>query len=355
MYLQKRKIFYSSVLVVFLAIVSFTPQKAQAYWSDAIPAAFIKQALEVAYDQIQGAILGAQKALSVQVLYQQVVDTISGSGGEALFVTDIDDFLNIQPKKAAELVLNDFLSDVTRGQDVCSYVTEWIDPDTGDKKQTGGINCDPSDGLNFAQSYLQQITDDAEKYVLGEVGEQAYSILSEVCPSDIGESMFDSGNLQCFNTFMHNSGWKLNIEAAEVYAQAEAEKVQENVTQFIAGGGYLPKTETISDGSGGTKEAIITPASLIEEISGQVHEIGTLFAAGTTSPSELFSYLAGAYVNRMIMGALNNGLGDIKSILNGEVGQITKNIGDIFGEIEDVDGPGANWEPIFKGTTRLDS
>ena len=71
--------------------------------------------------QIEGALLGALKGAAVQALNYKVGQLVGGSSaGEALFITDFNDFLYQGPAKRTELYMNDFFTLTTRGKDLRS-------------------------------------------------------------------------------------------------------------------------------------------------------------------------------------------------------------------------------------------
>lgn len=362
----------TGILLIFVLFISVHVPSVQAFWGDAIPAAYLKQAMEVAHNQIQGAILGAQKALSASVLYEQIMNSIAGSGGEVRFVTDVDGFLRQSAVNEAQLVVKDWITQMTRGMNNCGYTSVRRDPRTGQVQQSGGSVCGLVGELanvNFSRNYLDRAASTATNYIFGELNAQKMAILNEACPTNVRQNMFAEGNLRCFNTFLRNNTWDFTLEAKEQYDSAVIEIRRQSEAKFIAFQGFLPSTTERSSstrnldplgnvvqgvgqgirniGSKIRSDQITTPGSLIKEITAQATNIGTQFAAGTSSPSEFVGYLAGAYINRMIMNVVNDGVGKVKSVINREVKQVQETLNDARREIERNIGPIENFVPLY--------
>ena len=105
------------LIVLIGQLVCAAPSAKAGVWGESIAAELLGQALEIVKTQLAGALLGTLKTAAISILNSQVGQMIGGNSlGEALFITDWNDFIYTKPAEQAQLFMNDFFTISTRGK-----------------------------------------------------------------------------------------------------------------------------------------------------------------------------------------------------------------------------------------------
>ncbi len=112
------------VLFIMVLVLNFslttTPARA-GVWGESIAATLLNQTLDMIKRQLEGAILGTLKVAAISVLNSQVGQMIGGTTlGDALFISDWEDFLYRQPAEKVRVQMNDFFTLTLRGKSATS-------------------------------------------------------------------------------------------------------------------------------------------------------------------------------------------------------------------------------------------
>jgi hypothetical protein len=303
--------------VLFVSTLAFSAPYAQAgSWGEPVAAARMKFMMETIRRYIEGALLGSLKVAAVQMLNQQVGQLIGGSSvGEALFITNFNDFLYQGPAQRTELYMNDFFTLTTRGKaSAANYIG------VGD---SGGI------GGNYA-SYLKSVGRQATTEA---AGINTYN-LEEYTPSP--EAMFAEGDWRAFNAFFSNPAnnpYGYSLQAEKVYQEKLAMEQQAATVKALSSG-FLPAE------SNGT---VITPAGAIEAVVADVSTLGNKVIAAASNPTEFLSGVVSAMANRMISNLIQRGVGQVQSNIQREVGNVSREVNASLNQATQQLGPGAQF------------
>ncbi len=314
--LSKRGVVFVLVFVSFGFFVS--PQAARAdYWGSSYYAEYAKQIMEVIARTIEGALLGALKAAAIQMLNQQVGQLIGGGGssGQALFITNYNDFLYQGPAQQAELYMNDFFTMTTRGK--------------GSSANYSGVGESGGIGGNYA-SYLVSVG----KQATVQSGAPRTTNLEEYTASP--QAMFAEGDWRAFNAFFSNPAnnpFGYSLQAEQAYQNKLAQEQQIALAKKSEGG-FLPSQQ------GNT---VVAPAGVIQAAQIQVQNLPNTFLASASNPEELIAGVVAAMANKMISGLIQNGIGQVQSNIQRETGNVQNQIDSSLNQELRSQGPGARF------------
>lgn len=304
-------------IIMLVGTLAFSAPYAQAgYWGEPIAAAQMKFVMETIRRSIEGALLGSLKVAAVQMLNNQVGQLIGGSSvGEALFITNFNDFLYQGPAQRTELYMNDFFTLTTRGKTSgANYIG------VGD---IGGI------GGNYA-SYLVSVGKQATTEA---AGISTYN-LEEYTPNP--EAMFAEGDWRAFNAFFSNPAnnpYGYSLQAEKAYQNKLAMEEQEATVKALSSG-FLPAE------SNGT---VVTPAGTIEAVVGDVSTLGNKVIAAASNPTELLSGVVAGVANKLISNLVQRGVGQIQSNIQREIGNVSREVNSSLNQATQQLGPGAQF------------
>jgi hypothetical protein len=276
------------LLIIFILVFVLTvPKNAHAVaWPDIIGNAF-GATLDEMFKQIQGMIMGAAKQAAVQAIESQVSNIISGGksgSGGALFITDPNQFLNIDPQKQTKLFMNDFFTMTTRGTNsATNYASNQASGAIGNYSNYLVQQAKQSIGGALPQTNLQEYTTD---------------------PSDL----FGQGNWRAFSAYISNPAnnpYGYTLMAEEAYQAKLEQEQQEAMAKFIAFQGY----------KGVEKNGkIVTPGSTVKDIYSQIQDIGNKVLADASTIPEVIT----AVVTRIVTKTITQGIGDIQTSMDKE-------------------------------------
>lgn len=304
-------------IIMLVGTLAFSAPYAQAgYWGEPIAAAQMKFVMETIRRSIEGALLGSLKVAAVQMLNNQVGQLIGGSSvGEALFITNFNDFLYQGPAQRTELYMNDFFTLTTRGKTSgANYIG------VGDTSGIGG---------NYA-SYLKSV---GRQSTTEAAGISTYN-LEEYTPNP--EAMFAEGDWRAFNAFFSNPAnnpYGYSLQAERVYQEKLAMEQQEATVKALSSG-FLPAE------SNGT---VVTPAGTIEAVVGDVSTLGNKVIAAASNPTELLSGVVAGVANKLISNLVQRGVGQIQSNIQREIGNVSREVNSSLNQATQQLGPGARF------------
>ncbi|MFA6159897.1 MAG: hypothetical protein WC678_02285 [Parcubacteria group bacterium] len=275
MNLSKNKIAKKIIMTVFsLMFFCFigTP-KSQAAWIPGLDPA-ITEGLMMIDEMIDGLMVGTLKQQAVMMLSIQV-DSLAGrgSGGQATFIVNWQNFLIDEPQNETNLYMNDYISQMTRGRNSSSlYSTE---------------------GFSGPANYGAQLGQVAS--VLG--GAKQQRLTYEGDPSQ----MLQSGNFKNMELYLSgvNNPWGFNIAV-----QSEQQRVLENrrtlaMARSQAGGGYLgvpgssPGTESMPGSTvGAMMNSKQTMPDRILEAASSIPEVATALVTQMISRSVMQGFVS---------------------------------------------------------------
>lgn len=340
---QKKKRIFFKIAAVFLALAFnfFLPATPKANAWDAVMGAFVKRSLDTIYDTIKGIQLGILKQQAVTSLNQEMNFLLSGSSsGGAMFITDWRDFLIKQPEAEANRYLNDYLSQVTSGRGMSSYIPNNSEGFGNGLFSMGLKQSNPgyakfieaanagviSDTVNSGGNYIQQLVTGAKRSTIDRAEPQVTYFGD---PS----RMFAEGNFRNMSLYLSgiNNPWAFNLNAQQKYQEELEKKKEEAKTMGIAYQGFVGK---IQDGK------VLNPGSLIKENVANVQDLGNKIIAGAQNIPEVLT----AVVSQMITKSIQQGIGTIQRSVHKEVSNVRSQAQTQMNNAISQQGPGALYQ-----------
>lgn len=294
------------LIVLIGQLVCAAPSAKAGVWGESIAAELLGQALEIVKTQLAGALLGTLKTAAISILNSQVGQMIGGNSlGEALFITDWNDFIYTKPAEQAQLFMNDFFTISTRGKYAsANYV--------GVGDVSGSVSG------NYA-AYLvagaqQAIGSDGT----GEESDVPLSYdLDAYSPSP--DILFQEGDYRGLNAFFSNPAnnpFGYTLSATAYYARKMNQSIE------------AAKTEAQSSGFIGKKQdgKTIAPAATIEGMLSDVENIGNNLIAAAENPGEFLSGVVSAVVNKAVTSMIQKGVGKIQANIQREVKKVDNQV-----------------------------
>lgn len=317
--LKQKNILFSVVLVGSLLMMPARP--AYAFWTDAIPAAFLKQAMEESYKYVQGTLLGSLKVAAYTMLSQQISSLISGnglqSGAGAQFITNWESFIYQDATFRAKVAINDFYTTSLRGMFV-----------SGSYSAAGGYSSSMPGGASSGgwPGYLKNT---AEAAISGETPQYT---LDQYCPDP--SVMFDTKDLRCFNAYFENPmnnpyGYTLAVQEKYTSDLRKYEDIAK--TQAIAYQGY----RGVTDDAGNT----VTPGSTVGQLQASMnsHLLGLPMSA--TNPAEIATMTASTFVTSLLQQAMQQGMARVES-------EVQNKVYEGLGAVAEELGPASEFIPL---------
>lgn len=277
---------------------------------------FVKQMMELAQRGMEGALNQSLKMAAIQTLNSQVGQLIGGSSaGQALFITNYDEFLRQGPLESANLYMNDFFTMTTRGK---SSSANYIG--------VGGIASNVSGG--YASYLVRQA-----RLATVEKGGYASMNLEEFTPNP--ETLFETGDFRGFDAFLRpaNNPFGYTLMAEEAYQRKLALET-EKARVMAQSSGYLP---VMKNGQ------IVTPAATIEAVVADVSTLGNKVIAAAENPGELMGAVIMGATNRVINNLVQKGIGKVQSNIQKAVNNVNYQTNKALLEANQALGPGAQF------------
>lgn len=306
------------VLLVSGMLAAGAPRAHADYWGSTEVGVYEKTMMEEIARAIEGALLGALKAAAIQALNQQVGQIIGGGGssGQALFITNYNDFLYQGPAERTELYMNDFFTMMTRGKGSSANYA-------GAGDRGGGIK---DSFANYLITVGRNVTVARSSSVTN---------LEEYTASP--QAMFAEGDWRAFNAFfsnLANNPFGFAFQAEQVYQNKLEQEQREALVKAQSAGGFLPSE------AGG---AVIAPGSVIEAAQVQVQNLPNTFLATATNPGELLAGVVSAMANKIISNLVQNGIGQVQSNIQRESGNVKNQVDAAQNRDIRSQGPGAGF------------
>lgn len=271
-------------------ILAFSPAlapKTNAFWGEFVQEQFHFVLLEVR-ETIKGALMGSLKQQAVVMLNNQVDSLIGGgSGGEAAFITDWEDYLINQPENQTQVYMNDYLTQVTSGR--------------------GSQSGYSSEG--FIEGFTGAFTNCLDRYcamILSNARNSLRLLLSKLLPKRInvprltyercpGE-MFISNSFKDLNRYLSgiNNPWAFDINVQNEYQKKLEREKEIQRTKAIAYAGF--KGTTGEDGS------VTYPGSLTKENTANAQNVGNMVIATAQSVPEVITAVVSQIMTRAQRG-----------------------------------------------------
>ncbi len=310
----KQKLVSTCLLIMFLAILSFSPiqvPKANA-WT-AFAASSFKQMLEVIRREINGMILGMLKKTAVSSLNSQVDSLVGGSNGSSpSFITNWQNYLVDQPIAATQVYMNDYLSQMTAGR--------------------GSLTGYTSEGFAGNGNYMAELKQNA----LAKADASSNKVIPKLTYEGNPNQMFDSGNFRNMSLYLSgvNNPWAFNLAVQDAYQKKLKEEKSVQQAKAIAYQGFR------GSGENGADSSITNPGSLIKTNIANVQNIGNMALASATHPGEVISSL----VSQVITQSIQQGFSSVKKSVNRQVNNVESKVKKEIKKAIKKNGPGARFD-----------
>ena len=196
--------------------------------------------------------------------------------------------------------MNDYLSKITGG--------------------TASSNFTSSEGFSLSNgtsgSYAKSLVNMAKANTSG-ASDTDYRLTYTSNPS----TMFDSGNLKNFNSFIleKNDPWTFDANTSNTYEKKLAQEERIAQTKATAYDGYIGAGE--KNGTGYIK----APGSNIKDAVSNAQDLGNKIIAAATHPAEVITSI----VTQVVTKAIEQGIGNIQSVISQAI--TTGNVSNISG------------------------
>lgn len=317
----KRFLIGSFFAVVFFGNILVTTPVAQAgVWGESIAGVMLDNIINIIKTQLKGAILGTLKVAAIEIINSRVGQMVGGStAGNALFVTDWNQFLYEKPAAEVDLYMNDFFSKLTVGK---NSTTNYVGIGDATKNVNGG--------------YATYLAETAKASTGSEVNE-VYPTFNFDEYAASADEMFAKGNFLAMDAFFTNPvnnpiGFSL---IAEQKQRTEYQKKLDKIKTEMNSSGYIaPK-----DAKGNT----IAPLATLEGMQKDAMNIGNNLIAAATEPGEFLAGVVGAMVNKTITNIVQRGVGKIQASIKKEIRTFDKKVSKELQRADKKLGPAAKY------------
>lgn len=302
-----------TILLLFFAFISvLSPNATPAKAWETIPAFLMHEAWLTVTETIKGIQLGMAQQAAAEALSRQMSFLITGrSTGGAMFVTNWQSYLTRQPQMQANIFINDYISQVTRGR---GSITGYI------PAGSEGV------GVNF--SFTGQMAQSARNITSGQTQAQ---VTFRGDPSRIFSGAKPFQNLNLYLSGINNP-WAFNINVQQKY-QEELQQQQLIAQTKATSSGFLPLE---SNG------AVVNPAGLIQAQVAKVQNMGIDII---TNAKNLPQVISGA-VSMTINQAMRSGIGQMEAMAQREISGVRNNVNNQLNSAVRQVGPGALYNQI---------
>ena len=362
---KNKKACFGLIFGIFFLLTSFlSPQPAQActIWAEA-GCPVLQTALDQAFDQLKGALIGAAKNAINQIMSAQIMVSIGGGSGQPAFISDWRATLYVNPQQMAQTAMTDYFTSATGGRSSSlnyrstnQASNDWqIIP--GKTTKTAGLN--PANGPSVAgtsttnginglnQSFVTAKSDgvlntDSALNISGlktnaqKIVEGCASNVSDIANYTSANPLTQLGALT--DSCVPNTSMGLAIYGVSTYNHTINLNMLIESTKAMAYQGYNGKT----DGSGN----IQTPGISIKGIVDGIVDLPNKLASNSQNIAESVAVgavnMASSIVNRLI----TQGISHATTYVNGQIGKVTGGISSATGGMVNVgvtSGGGSNY------------
>ncbi|MFA6383616.1 MAG: hypothetical protein WCX17_04315 [Parcubacteria group bacterium] len=280
-----------AVLILF-SFLFFPAHKSEAAAWPAIDPV-INSALTKIMDQIKAMLLGVAKQAAIKAIQEEMTYLITGkSSGGAMFVTDWNDYLKTRPQAAANLVINDYISQSLRGRG----------------SLVGYVSATTAQAEGVGMSYVSQLGQWAQNSTSDQ---QVGQVMFTGNPTQIfsGRQPFQQMNLYFSGV---NNPWAFSMDVQARYQEEIARQERIAEVRVISGQGF-PGND--SDGM------TITPGALIKDQLAKVQSMGVDMIATARELPELIT----SVVSMTISQTIQQGIGNLQSQVHREITNVRNN------------------------------
>jgi hypothetical protein len=305
---NKSLTFRKTFLVLFLVLFfAFSPVTRPAEAWDAIPAAIYKQAMETIQKVIDGIKLGLAKQAAISALQAEVKFLVTGKSAKgSIVITNYDAFMYSDPKSKANVYINDYITQSTRGRGSLSgYIS--------------------SGGEGVGGSYMNQLTQGAKATTSSQPAQLKPTFAGNPSQMFAGPQPFQQLNLYLSGV---NNPWAFNLNVQQKYQEKLQQEQTIAQTQAIAGGGF----------KGVQKNGVTTmPGSLVKDQVSKVQNLGMDVIAAAQHLPEIITSAVSMTINQ----AMVSGIGMIQASVHQEVTNVRNNAKLQMNAAVKTSGPGA--------------
>lgn len=287
-----KKFIRSLAIILLFSFLFFPAHRSEAAAWPAIDPV-INSALTKIMDQIKAMLLGVAKQAAIKAIQEEMTYLITGkSSSGAMFVTDWNDYLKTRPQAAANLVINDYISQSLRGRG----------------SLTGYISATQTQAEGVGMSYVSKLGQLAQN-ITSDPPEAQVTFTGEPTKIFSGPNPFQQMNLYLWD---NNDSFDYLTNVQKRYI-AELDR-QENMAEVrvISGQGF-PGND--SDGM------TITPGALIKDQLAKVQSMGMDMVATARELPELIT----SVVSMTISQTIQQGIGNLQSQVHREITNVRNN------------------------------
>lgn len=315
---KKRKFqrFMAAFLVGAVLLTTSAPLPAHAgVWGESLASGFLKQALEVIWEQIQALLFGIAKRVAISIARDQANRlTAGGMDKQPAFITDYRQFIYGVVFDEALLYMDDLISQYTGGKNMeLNYIAGGGSLQLVGQKYLALLNAEVR--TNFSK-------------------ENCKYNLDQYSPNPIHSLM--QGNWRIANamvTFPCNNPMGMTRHTRQNVERQLATRSQEETAKAIANKGYKCITDK--------NNKCITPGSLIADVTTNVENSAMDMLKGAGKWGELLSSAAGAFVNQALSNLYQKGFEDVSKKINRELGRVDSKLKAARADLTRELGPGA--------------
>ena len=304
---SKNKIAFILLFFVVFSIFPYNHAKADI-WGSAMMSAGFTEMMKKIDTMIRDTLMGALKQAALQTITKTVSNAVSGGGSGPLFVTNWETFLINDPRRKADLYMNDFFSGMTRGRGSSSNysgLTGSLFSSRDSNSKVAGASIAREGIVKGDYTEMGNYSSSGGDYQESLVSEGKNETVDATIPSCNLTSVSSSNmfKLSTLSTIFGNDACNKpgvrNISKG-VYL-SEIEKQQKvSATEGVANQGY----KSVKSG-----DSIVTPGSTVGAIQAQNEDLGNKMLAGATSMPEVLTSL----ISRLAVQTLQKGIGQAQS------------------------------------------
>lgn len=292
-------------MVFLVCAVAFSAQPVKAgYWGENWMTTIFDNAFDQIMKQLEGAILAALKTAAVEMVNSKVGQMIGGSSlGDALFISDWNQFLYEKPANQVQLYMNDFFAVTLRGK-------------SGSANYLGSGDVAGNVSGNYA-AYLEGTARSSLAMNEEDLGVSLEYTLDSYSPNP--ELLFAEGDYRGLNAFFSNPAnnpFGYTFATTAFYSKQMTKEIER------------VKTEAQSSGFIGKKQngQTIAPAATIENMLSDAQNIGNNIMAAAENPGQLVGSIIGNVLSKYITNMIQKGVGKVQASIQREVRRVDNQI-----------------------------
>lgn len=295
----------SLLMILLVANFAFSAQPVRAgYWGENWMTTIFDNAFDQIMKQLEGAILASLKTAAVEMVNSKVGQMIGGSSlGEALFISDWNQFLYEKPASQVQVYMNDFFAVTLRGK-------------SGSANYLGAGDVAGNVSGNYT-AYLEGQARSSLAMNEEDLGVSLEYTLDSYSPNP--ELLFAEGDYRGLNAFFSNPAnnpFGYTFATTAFYAKQMNREIER------------VKTEAQSSGFVGKKQngQTIAPAATIENMLSDAQNIGNNIMAAAENPGQLVGSIIGNVLSKYITNMIQKGVGKVQASIQREVRRVDNQV-----------------------------